>query len=180
MMMEERARQELLACLKGIRRFAYALTGSMADADDLMQATVLRVLEREMPADADMRRWSYRICRNLWIDMRRANRVRSEWSTLQSEIGETVVDGQHLADVAVSFQEVGMAMRDIPEAQRALLVLVAIEGLSYREAAEFLGIPEGTVMSRLSRARASLVARISKIPVDRSSGQGKESVHADR
>ncbi|KGB55001.1 RNA polymerase, sigma-24 subunit, ECF subfamily [Sphingopyxis sp. LC81] len=178
--MEERARQELLACLKGIRRFAYALTGSMADADDLMQATVLRILERPMPADADVRRWSYRICRNLWIDMRRANRVRSEWSALQSEIGETVVDGQHLADVAVSFQEVDMAMRDLPEAQRALLILVAIEGLSYQEAAELLDIPMGTVMSRLSRARASLAVQFSANPVDRFPGQGKESAHADR
>lgn len=156
---QEQLHQELRACLKAIRRFAYTLSGSIADADDLMQATVVRVLEKGVPADADVQRWSYRVCRNLWIDMNRANRVRSDWTEEQAYLDHAVVDGQRVAEAAITFGEMTKAMRALPEDQRALLSLVAVDGLSYREAAELLDIPIGTVMSRLSRARATLAAR---------------------
>jgi len=156
---QERLHRELRACLKAIRRFAYTLSGSIADADDLMQATVVRVLEKGVPADADVQRWSFRVCRNLWIDMNRANRVRSEWKEEQAYLDQAVVDGQRIAETTIAFGEMTEAMRELPQDQRALLSLVAVDGLSYREAAELLDIPIGTVMSRLSRARATLAAR---------------------
>lgn len=156
---KEQLHRELWACLKAIRRFAYMLSGSIADADDLMQATVVRVLEKGVPADADVQRWSYRVCRNLWIDMNRANRVRSDWTEEQAYLDHAVVDGQRVAEAAITFGEMIEAMRALPKDQRALLSLVAVDGLSYREAAELLDIPIGTVMSRLSRARATLAAR---------------------
>lgn len=156
---QEQLHRELRACLKVIRRFAYTLSGSIADADDLMQATVVRVLEKGVPADADVQRWSYRVCRNLWIDMSRANRVRNDWTEEQAYLDNAVVDGQRVVEAAITFGEMTEAMRALPEDQRALLTLVAVDGLSYREAAELLDIPIGTVMSRLSRARATLAAR---------------------
>ena len=155
---QEQLHRELRACLKVIRRFAYTLSGSIADADDLMQATVVRVLEKGVPADADVQRWSYRVCRNLWIDMSRANRVRNDWTEEQAYLDNAVVDGQRVVEAAITFGEMTEAMRALPEDQRALLTLVAVDGLSYREAAELLDIPIGTVMSRLSRARATLAA----------------------
>lgn len=158
---QEQLHRELRACLKPLRRFAHTLSGSIADADDLMQATVVRILEKGVPSDANVQRWSYRVCRNLWIDMNRANRVRNNWTEEQVYLDHSVVDGQRVADAAVTFGELTESMRALPEDQRALLTLVAVDGLSYREASDLLDIPIGTVMSRLSRARATLAARFS-------------------
>jgi len=149
-------RRELTGLLPHIRRFAFSLTGSRADADDLLQATVERLLEKGAPEDADLRRWSYKVCKNLWIDEIRSRRVRTD-AVNEGKIDVIDrIDGERAVIGAISLAEVNTAMDRLPDDQRAALSLVAVEGLSYAEAAEALDIPIGTIMSRISRARAAL------------------------
>lgn len=149
-------RKELTALLPDIRRFAYSLTGARADADDLLQATVERILQKGAPADADMKKWSYRVAKNIWIDEIRSRRVRtSAISEGKVEVNDRL-DGERAVMGSITLSEVNRAMDKLPDDQRAALSLVAVEGLSYADAAEALDVPIGTVMSRISRARAAL------------------------
>ena len=149
----------MLDALPRVRRFALSLTGNREDADDLLQSTAERVLGRGLPEGADVLRWMFRVARNLWIDEVRSRRVRLVAAGREPE-GEATVDGENSAIGTLQMREIGDAMASLPEEQRALLSLVAIEGLTYREAAEVLEIPIGTVMSRLARARAGMAARL--------------------
>jgi RNA polymerase sigma-70 factor (ECF subfamily) len=154
-------RQEVIAILPNIRRFALSLTGSMADADDLLQATVERMLDRGLPDDAAMLPYSLKTCRNLWIDEIRSRKVRQA----AAASGDAVLSGSSMcgeqqAMGEISLREVQAVLEEMPEEQRAVLELVAVEGFSYRQAAEVLDIPIGTVMSRLARGRTTLVERL--------------------
>lgn len=156
----ERLRQEILGALQAIRRFAYALTGTRADADDLLQATVVRLLERGVPDDADTRKWAFRVCKNMWIDEMRARKVRRDAAAGADLAPVAGLDGERAAVSAVTLAQTERAIARLPEEQRAALALIAIEGLSYAEAAEALGAPIGTIMSRISRARAALASAL--------------------
>jgi RNA polymerase sigma-70 factor (ECF subfamily) len=158
--LSERVREAMLDALPRVRRFALSLTGNREDADDLLQSTVERVLGRGLPEDADVLRWMFRVARNLWIDEVRSRKVRLVAADRREPEDEATVDGEDAAIGGVQMREIGDAMASLPEEQRALLSLVAIEGLTYREAAEVLEIPIGTVMSRLARARAGMAARL--------------------
>ncbi|MBD3641650.1 MAG: RNA polymerase sigma factor [Marinobacter sp.] len=148
--------QEITELLPRLRRFAYSLTGSMPDADDLLQNTVERLLARDMPEDADLTKWAFRVCRNVWIDECRARKVRRE-ATEQPELSEgQVVDGEHQTAREIEWNRVDAAMAKLPEDQRQIISLVAIQGFSYQAVAEILSVRKGTVMSRLARARAAL------------------------
>ncbi len=146
----------MLAVLPRLRRFAWSLTGNQHDADDLMQATVERALERSVPEDADVTRWMFKVCRNLWIDEVRSRDVRQRAAQAPELTEQPTVSGETTAIGELTLREVNAAMDALPEDQRAVVVLVTVEGLTYREAAEVLEMPIGTVMSRLSRARATL------------------------
>ena len=159
--MTERFHAAMLAALPRVRRFACSLTGNRDDADDLLQTTVERVLDRGVPDDADVTRWMFRVCKNLWIDEIRSRKVRREAAERPEMVDGREVRGEARALGEVTLREVDEAMRALPEEQRAVLSLVAVEGLAYREAAEVLEIPIGTVMSRLARARATLAHRFS-------------------
>lgn len=149
--------QELVDALPNIRRFALSLTGNMADADDLLQSTVERLLKRGLPDDADVVPWSIKVCRNLWIDEIRARKVRIDASDEPVVIGEQVLMGEQQVHGEMTLGEVQAALARLPEEQRAVIELVAVEGYAYKEAAEVLEIPIGTVMSRLARARTALI-----------------------
>lgn len=147
---------EILSELPRLRRFAVSLTGNRPDADDLLQMTVERLLSRPIPEGTHLLKWSFRICRNLWIDEIRSRKVRNPVDVeevapvLHSEDGErTVMNKLTLVDV-------DKAMRALPIEQREVISLVAVEGLSYSEASEVLDVPIGTIMSRVSRARRNL------------------------
>lgn len=150
---------ELVEILPNLRRFAYSLTNNMADADDLLQSTVERALERGLPDDAAVLPWCLRVCRNLWIDEVRSQKVRSDARSEPAVVGEQVLMGEQQVLGEISLGEVQDAMRTMTEEQRAVLELVAIEGFSYKEAAKVLDVPVGTVMSRLARARSNLAER---------------------
>ncbi|RYY77164.1 MAG: RNA polymerase sigma factor [Gammaproteobacteria bacterium] len=148
-------KQELTNLMPMIRRFAYSLTGSPHDADDLLQNTVERVLSRGVPDDVDLTKWAFRVCRNIWIDEYRARKIRHNASQLP-ELEEPTVDGENVVYQQITLGEVNSAMDKLPDDQRSILALVAVQGMSYKEVAETLSIPIGTVMSRLARARVAL------------------------
>lgn len=153
--------QELKYLLPALRRFAYSLTGSMADADDLLQNTVERILTRDMPSDVDLTKWAFRICRNVWIDECRARKVRRD-ATEHPELSDgQVTDGEHQTTKEIEWSRVDAAMSRLPEDQRQIISLVAIQGMPYKMVAEILEVPKGTVMSRLARARAALSEALS-------------------
>ncbi len=153
--------QELKDLLPALRRFAYSLTGSMADADDLLQNTVERILTRDMPSDVDLTKWAFRICRNVWIDECRARKVRRD-ATENPELSDgQVTDGEHQTTKEIEWSRVDAAMSRLPEDQRQIISLVAIQGMPYKVVAEILEVPKGTVMSRLARARAALSEALS-------------------
>jgi RNA polymerase sigma-70 factor (ECF subfamily) len=125
-----------------------------------MQSTVERVLEKGLPAGVDLTRWMFKVCRNLWIDDRRAWQVRQRAQREPELSEEPIVSGETVALGELRLREVERALAQLPDEQRAVLALVAVEGLSYRETAEVLETPIGTVMSRLARARAALAAQL--------------------
>lgn len=152
-------RTTLLELLPQLRRFARSLAGNPHDGDDLMQATAARILEKGLPDGVAPRAWVFTICKNLFVDGRRAHAVR-ERAVEQPELQEPPgAHGEKLALNEITIAEVERAMDGLPNDQRIVLSLVAIEGMSYREAAEVIDAPIGTVMSRLARARAALAVR---------------------
>ncbi len=155
-MKADAVRQGIVELLPRLRRYAYALTGARADADDLLQATVERLLEKGVPDDANLDKWAFRVCKNIRIDEFRARKVRSTAAASGKVSSEEVVDGERVMMDKMAFAEVNEAMSKLPDEQRAALSLVALEGFSYAEAAEVLGAPIGTIMSRISRARKVL------------------------
>lgn len=152
-------RHEIAALVPRLRRFAWSLCGNRADADDLVQAACLRALERtgQFTPGTRLDAWMFRILRSIRIDRARAEGRRG--TQADPEELEHVSDqglGARLVEDRLTLERVREAMTLLPEAQREVLALVCIEGYSYRDAAEVLGVPTGTVMSRLSRARQNL------------------------
>jgi RNA polymerase sigma-70 factor (ECF subfamily) len=156
--MDQTVRQEMLAMLPRLRRFAYGLTGSVDRGDDLVQSACERALERlhQWEPGTRLDSWMFRIMKNLWLDDTRAAWRREVVTS--SEVLEAVRGGDAEAETAARL-ELGSVLDHIsrlPDAQRTVLLLVSVEGLSYKEAAAILEVPVGTVMSRLARARLTL------------------------
>lgn len=149
-------REVILADLGALRRFCLSLTGSQADADDLLQNTVERLLEKGMPDDANPTKWAYRVCKNLWIDELRSREVRQRTPDLVDEELESAPSAEEAAVGHWQMSAVARALEQLSVDQRLALTLVAVEGKSYAEAAEILDVPMGTIMSRISRARKQL------------------------
>lgn len=155
--LSEQQRQVLLEELGPLRRFCLSLTGTVADADDLLQVTVERILDKGMPDDADATKWAYRVCKNAWIDEIRSRDVRQRYP--QQVGGEYDVGAPSAEDSAATektLEAVAAALDRLPNEQRMALTLVAVEGKSYAEAAAILEVPVGTIMSRIARARRQL------------------------
>lgn len=155
-MKHDQYQQELTRLAPMLRRFAYSLTGSAADADDLLQNTLERLLSREIPAGVEPMKWAFRVCRNLWIDEYRARKVRQKNVYSLDDTEEPAVDGEQAIHNQIALTQIDAAMDRLPDEQRSIMALVAVQGMSYKEVAETLGIPAGTVMSRLARARVAL------------------------
>ncbi|MDP5029300.1 RNA polymerase sigma factor [Paraglaciecola sp.] len=152
--------QQLLKLLPMLRRFAYSLTGSMADADDLVQSTIEKILSKGLPDEVELAKWAFRVCRNIWIDEYRARKVRLVAAQDPELQEEQSMDSSAQIDQKNTLNQVNAAMQALPDDQRSILALVAVQGFSYKEVSESLDIPLGTVMSRLSRARTSLITLI--------------------
>lgn len=156
-------KQELTRLAPMLRRFAYSLTGSAADADDLLQNTLERLLERGLPDDIEPAKWAFRVCRNLWIDEYRARKVRQRNTYALDDTEEPATDGEQAIHNQIALAQVDAAMDQLPDEQRSIIALVAVQGMSYKEVAETLGIPTGTVMSRLARARIALAGFLNPV-----------------
>ncbi|MFY8195971.1 MAG: RNA polymerase sigma factor [Novosphingobium sp.] len=151
-------RTAIVAVLPRLRRFCAAMAGSAADGDDLMQATVERALLRSGQFEPGTRldSWMFRIAQNLHIDGARAAKRRGtavDVEVLHSLAGS---DGRELVESRSDLAAAQRALQALPEDQRAVFAMVVIEGRSYRDAAEALDLPIGTVMSRLARARGKI------------------------
>jgi RNA polymerase sigma-70 factor (ECF subfamily) len=146
-------RGDIEACVPALRRYARALTRDADTADDLVQETLVRALRSEhLFLGGDIRSWLFTILTNL-----NRNRLRS--LARRPMIG--TLDEDAAADFAgpeAGGRDIERALALLVEDQRATLLLVVLEGLSYREVAEVQGVPIGTVMSRLARARAQIKA----------------------
>ena len=118
-------------------------------------------MEKGAPDDADLRKWAFRVCKNIWIDEIRARNIRTQAAASGKVGGDERVDGEKTVMDKIAFAEVNEAMNQLPEEQRAALSLVALEGFSYAEAADALGAPIGTIMSRIARARKALAQSLS-------------------
>ncbi len=160
-MTDESVHAQLVALLPRLRRFARGLAGTADQADDLVQAACERALSRiqQWTPGTRLDSWMFRIVQTIWLDERRAAKVRSGEGTIEAENAgvELSVDGTRDMEAHVTFDTVRRAMSKLPEEQRAVLMLVCVEGQTYKEAAETLSIPIGTVMSRLARARMALM-----------------------
>jgi len=150
--------------IPALRRYAYALLHDHAAADDLVQDTLERALSRwsSRRADGELRAWLFAILRNLHIDAYRQARRRGA----EVEIDE--VDHRETAtrqEAALEARDVLAALEQLAEEQKSLLLLIGVEDFSYEETARVLGVPIGTVMSRLSRARQRLRSIVELGPV---------------
>lgn len=153
----ENIQAEIIAMVPRLRRFARTLTRNPHDADDVVQIALERALTRssQRQSDARLDSWLFKIVRNAWIDEIRA-RGRREKLFVDEEAGEQV--GIDTMAQETDLMSVHAAMARLPEDHRMTVSLVLVEGLSYKEAAEVLDIPVGTLTSRLARARDTLQA----------------------
>jgi len=146
--------------IPALRRYARALMRDRASADDLVQDCLERAVSRwHQRRDGDVRAWLFTILHNLAVNQFRKSASRGRHvpidETNEDSFGEAASQEQKLM-----YQDVLAKLARLPEDQREVLLLVAVEDLSYAEAANVLGIPVGTVMSRLSRARERLQQEI--------------------
>jgi RNA polymerase sigma-70 factor (ECF subfamily) len=153
---------ELSALLPQLRRFAHGLCRSSTEADDLTQMTIERALRAKAQWQAGTRldSWLYKIMRNLRIDTVRS-RNRRDRVEAPAEEAETVGhDPRDGIEAGIDLRRVMAAMDQLPDEQREVVALILIEGFGYREAAELLGLPIGTVSSRLVRGRTALLGLV--------------------
>ena len=143
-----------------LRRFAFALSRDAADADDLVQGTVERAMRSigQWQPGTRFDSWLFRIARNHWIDTVRA-RGRRNARFAPAEEGESVgFDPRPATEATIDLKRAMATLQRLPHEQREVVALILVDGLGYREAAETLGLPIGTVSSRLVRGRKALLA----------------------
>ena len=152
----------LEAQIPALRRYAFGLVRKHEAADDLVQDCLERALSRWYlrRSEGDLRAWLFTILRNLYINAYRAGRRRGP----MGQLDEVSSAGTPDPAAGIEARDALAALDLLPEDQKTLLLLIGVEGLSYEEAANVLGIPIGTVMSRLARAREKLRAMLSGLP----------------
>ncbi len=154
---EQAVRGAIQTHSKRVWRFGLALSGASDIADDLMQATALRALEKHHQVTSHERldSWLMTICRSIWLNEIRARSVRKAQALSVTPEAELVARGPD-SETNIFAAQVFTQVMQLPEAQRETVMLVFVEGYSYREAAAMLDVPIGTIMSRLSNARQKL------------------------
>ena len=156
-------RQQLAGQLPRLWRYGLVLSGRRDVAEDLVQATCLRALERAQQFQLGTRldRWLLSILHSIWMNEVRARRIRMGQGFVDAETTLTT-DGAAIIESHIFANEMSARIQALPEAQRVTVFLAYIEEMTYRETAEILEIPIGTVMSRLSAARANLATAAGK------------------
>lgn len=161
-------RKAIVAALPRLRRFCQAMAGNAQDGDDLMQSAVERALSRAHLFEEGTRidSWLFRIAQNLRIDGARSAQRRGHAVPVEEAYDVVGVDGRNLLESRSELAAAQRALQAVPDDQRAAFVLVVIEGMSYREAADTLDVPVGTVMSRIARARGRIEQALASMPGD--------------
>jgi RNA polymerase sigma-70 factor (ECF subfamily) len=153
--------ERIVELLPRLRRFARSLSRHQHDADDLVQSVVERAWRHiaQLKPGASLASWMFGIMKNAWVDNLRSRQRRGEVALPEDS-------GEHPAvspvDTNSSLWSVSDAMNKLPEEQRLAVALVLVEGMSYKEAAEVLEIPIGTLTSRLARGRTALAATLTE------------------
>lgn len=157
----------MIALLPRLRRFALALTGDKDKADDLVQDTCERALAHmdQWQPGTSLDSWMYRIAQNIWVDHHRGRKAQGDQRQLDEVENLTGVDGRIVTESRLTLAAVTDGIARLPPEQQVLVAMVCVEGISYKEAAGILGIPIGTVMSRLSRARQALYTALVEPPL---------------
>jgi RNA polymerase sigma-70 factor, ECF subfamily len=155
-------RQAIVDLIPRLRRYARALVGDRSAADDLVQDTLERAWAKFhlYRCGSDLRAWLFTVMHNVHVNRIRAQRPTEALTDDLPEMAQRAAQADSLM-----VRDLDRALANLPEEQREVLLLVALEDMSYEEAARTLGIPIGTVMSRLSRARGRLRATMLEIPM---------------
>ena len=150
----------VLALLPRLRRFAVSLSRDAADGDDLCQMTIERALNArdQWTRGSRLDSWMYRIMRNIGVDEVRARARRGQ--TFVTEDAGLEVGAPGDQETRVELSNVDRAMARLPDEQREAIALVMVEGFAYKEAAEIMGCPIGTLTSRLIRGREALMVEL--------------------
>ncbi len=154
---QDQFRNDLQGLLPRLRRFARSLTGSRDQADDLLQASCERALSRQHQWQPGTRldSWVFTIMRSIRYNELRAVKIRTGGVSL--ELDAEIADKRSRSpERDILHKEVFRLVNTLPDLQRAAILLVYVEGYKYQEAAKLLGIPIGTLMSRLARAKAQV------------------------
>lgn len=149
----------IAALVPRLRRFGHALCGNRERGDDLVQTACVKALARleQFQPGTRLDRWMFRIMHTSFLDdLRSQTRRRTDGGDALDALSDGGQDARR-TEQRLLLDKVRMAIAELPPDQRTVLVLVAIEGYSYKEAAEMVDVPVGTVMSRLARARARLM-----------------------
>nr|WP_255607072.1 RNA polymerase sigma factor [Phyllobacterium sp. 2063] len=171
---EHEIRAGLAQHLARLWRYGVVLSRQRDVADDLVQATCVRALERasQFAAGTRLDRWLFAILHSIWLNEVRSRRIRMGHGFVDPDVA-LVFDGERDAETHVLANQVLRQVSALPEAQRTAVFLAYVEGLSYREVADVLSVPIGTVMSRLAAARAKLAETAAADPVTHASKGGK-------
>jgi RNA polymerase sigma-70 factor (ECF subfamily) len=165
--------KQMVAFLPRLSGFAYSLTGNADQRDDLVQETCARALAHkdQWRPGTRLDSWMFRIAQNLWLDWKRAwkraNRFRGEPVDIESVDNLVGSDGSSVTESRLTLAEVLRGLDQLSTDHRVLIGLVCVDGLTYQEAADVLGLPLGTVMSRLARARLVLHDAINRAPASK-------------
>ena len=154
--------KQLVELIPRMRRFATGLSGSVDRGEELVQTACERLLrgKERLRADTRLDSWMYQVIRNLHIDGIRAQTVRDRGADEIRQTAQLHPLGGNTMDSELRLREVHQAMQALSEEHRAALMLICVEGLSYKEAAEVLQVPLGTITSRLVRARKALMDQL--------------------
>jgi RNA polymerase sigma-70 factor, ECF subfamily len=149
---------QIIAFLPNLRRYAISLCRSADTAEDLVQTTVERAFAARSQWDPATRvdGWLFRILRNAWIDIVRRSKTQGVAVDIDDMPEAAQVDGRTITEARLMLGSVQEAMARLPADQREVMLLICVEEMSYAEAAAVTGVPIGTVMSRLSRARLGI------------------------
>lgn len=172
--MSETFSDDIIAFLPNLRRFAISLCRSPDTADDLVQITVERAFASRAQFDPGTRleAWLFRILRNAWIDMTRRTKTRGTQIDIDEAPDASTVDGPRVTENMLMLKSAHSVIQKLPDNQRDVIMLICVEELSYKEAAEILDTPIGTVMSRLARARLAIAE---KLGIDRDATRCSDS-----
>lgn len=154
---EQTVRAALENSVRPLWRFAFSMSGRADIADDLVQSTCLRALDKAHQADPErpLLPWLLTICRSIWLNERRSQAVRQAQS-LETAAERHLVAAGADTETNIFARQVYSLIMDLPEAQRSVAMLVFVEGFSYSDAARILDVPIGTIMSRLHAVRAKM------------------------